>query len=662
MHIWFSLKDRWSQYRIAVIVRIFVSIAIGYRYVSSVSTPTTSKWGTFVEATLQKPNYLPYVTAQDADKFYQSLLFKWCVYPSYSGVNVVFDNDLCTVNTDDFQTFTVKVEGDTTRSDGTPVTINDVYFTYKSIIKDNYRNIPHLDWYNTILISTENNELKFIFPKASRDNLIFFTNFILPAHILANISLEEYMIRFLQDPIWSTCVNLQTAGKDLDNYVFDLSTCKDFYLKNYQIKRFQDASVMRQYIQDNRQIIDFSLDPLPEEIYTPTPVLLNSYLTFFFNTSRPTRTARQRQWISALLKEIYASSSGLQDVFVHDPYLFTTPNIPLEEIKKRILPVPKPVITSGATTQPLPERIDLTNPNNAAIIYTRAEAIDGKIAFFVDLPKSYTRVSVTPNDGKEYFPVSYTPTKKMFQYNLSTIYKTIKQWENKYTVRWYQKDTVVDEWKITLWYLDSPPLPEPVEPLPTTLDEPFIVLYFEDAVTNALVQRRKTYLQEHEWSDWFVFQWYTDPNSLEGKLTTKEYDIALRTINFGLKKDLSSLLTTDNPVINPSLQKNEALSDLITAYFLTDNQEQKSKLQQQIQDLHRQNPQLMILWKAYGKVWTKTNGGITYPEKLYVLWRRKGVLQKIQLFQHINIDRKKVRDWKHFLGFLKEWLRSFWWY
>jgi hypothetical protein len=52
---------------------------------------------------------------------------------------------------------------------------------------------------------------------------------------------------------------------------------------------------MQDYIQNNRQIIDFSLDQLPEEIYTPTPVLLNSYLTFFFNTTRTSRTARQRQ-------------------------------------------------------------------------------------------------------------------------------------------------------------------------------------------------------------------------------------------------------------------------------------------------------------------------------------------------------------------------------
>jgi hypothetical protein len=618
-----------------------------------------SKWGTFIEATLQKPNFLPYVTVQDADKFYQSLLFQWCVYPSFSGVNVLFDNDLCTVNTDDFQTFTVTVNTWASRSDGTPVTINDVYFTYKSIIKDNYRNIAHLDGYTNLQITTENNELKFIFPRASRDNLIFFTNFILPAHLLANISLEDYMIRFLQDPVGSTCVRLQTTGRDLDNYVFNLGECPDFSLRNYQIKWFQNNDLMQQYIQNNTQTIDFSLDPLPESLYTPTPVVLNNYLSFFLNTARTNRTIRQRQWLSALIKDVYATNSGnseLAEIFIADPYLFTTPDIWREEAKKRLLPTQEPVAATWVSIQPLPERINIAASAEAQVVYTLSTPIEERVSFSVDLPRTYTRVSVTPTSGIEYFPVSYDPVNRTFQYNLSTIYNTIAQGENIYTIKAYQGDQLADEWKITVRYLATPPAPEPVEVPAPTLDEPFIVIYFEDATTTALINARKEYLQEHDWTNWFIFQGYTDPNSLEGKLTTKEYDVALRTINFGLKKDLSTLLTTDNPVVNPSLLKNDQLSNLITRYFLTDNQDQKQQIQQQIQDLHRQNPQLTILGKTYGKVRTKTNGGITYPERLYVLWRRKWVLQKIQLFQHINIDREKVRNTDHLFWFLRTWL------
>ncbi|MBP6256660.1 hypothetical protein KA405_02830 [Patescibacteria group bacterium] len=52
---------------------------------------------------------------------------------------------------------------------------------------------------------------------------------------------------------------------------------------------------MESYIQSNKQFIDFSLNPLPSDLYKANSVLLNSYLTFFFNAERTMRTARQRQ-------------------------------------------------------------------------------------------------------------------------------------------------------------------------------------------------------------------------------------------------------------------------------------------------------------------------------------------------------------------------------
>ena len=88
------------------------------------------------------------------------------------------------------------------------------------------------------------------------------------------------------------------------------------------------------------------------------------------------------------------------------------------------------------------------------------------------------------------------------------------------------------EQKIVVWYLDQPPMPEPIEPEPTNLIKPFQVIYYEDGKTTKLIATWKEFLTMHGISDRFVFQGYTDPNSLEGKLMTKEYDIALRTITF----------------------------------------------------------------------------------------------------------------------------------
>jgi hypothetical protein len=553
-------------------------------------------------------------------------------------------------------------ENNSTRNDGVPVTINDVYFTYKSILKDNYRNIPHLDWFGTIQISVDNNILKIVFPKASKDNMIFFTNFVLPAHILANISLEEYLIRFIQSPVGSTCARLETVWKESDNYIFNLSECPDFSLKNYQIKWFKDENSMESYIQSNKQFIDFSLNPLPSDIYNVNNVLLNSYLTFFFNAERTIRTARQRQWLSLLIKNIFIdtnNSTWETKLFEYDPYLFPLDQrASEEEIKKLLLPVPE-TKPENNENKPLENNIiTLSLPETNKHVYTIGKKIEDKRSITINVPNSYERVSITPEWWSEYFPQSYVAEKKTFQYNLSETVNTIKAWNNTYTIAWYSRSGEKETRKVTIRYLETPPqpvaLPEPTQ----TLKDPFIVVYFEDETTNVLIEQFKTFLESAWRSARFIFEPYTDSSGLEWKLTTKEYDIALRTVSFWLKKDLGILFNSDNPIINPSIRKNEQLSNLISSYFLTDNQDQKEKTQQQINEIYRADPQIMILGKSYGKVWVKKNNGITYPEKLYVLWWRKWVLQKTKLFQHIAIDREKAKKRSTIRSFVKK--EMFW--
>ncbi|MDP2669686.1 MAG: hypothetical protein Q8O99_01395 [bacterium] len=52
---------------------------------------------------------------------------------------------------------------------------------------------------------------------------------------------------------------------------------------------------MESYVRDHKQIIDFSLNELPDDIYEPTPVLLNTYLIYFLNTKNPQRSIDQRK-------------------------------------------------------------------------------------------------------------------------------------------------------------------------------------------------------------------------------------------------------------------------------------------------------------------------------------------------------------------------------
>lgn len=608
----FQFHHRRSRYWIALIVRVLLSIFVGYRYIYSLSSTQPGKGGTFVEATLQQPNYLPYITPQDADKFYQSLLFEGCLYPIFSGTQVEFQEDLCEVTTSDFQTFVITIKTGAVWQDGTDVSLNDLYFTYKSIIKDNYRNLPHLGGYSNLQISADTESVKVIFPKASRDNMVFFTNFILPAHLLANKSLEEYVMTFLQQPIGSTCVLLQKSPNDPDSYIFDLSSCDNFALKNYQIKRFSGQQSLETYVRDHKQIIDFSLNPLPEDIYEPTSVLLNTYLISFFNTQALQRSTDQRKGLAALLQNIFSqeSASTAPALFVPESYLFDVPDLSLPEIKTLLAPEnPHPVAEeSPPPIRELPEQLDWST--GTGMSFVRSETIDDKYTLTMTYPDSFSRVSITYGSN-EYFPTSYSPAAKTNQYNLSPEYRTITSGENTYTIQAYQGNQVVATYTLTIWYLQSPPVtpePEPEPDIVTPEEDPFVVVYYQEPTTTALVNKRKAFLDEHDRTGWFVFQGFSDPHSLEGKLTSQDYDIAIRAVNIGLNKDMSTLFSTTDPIINPSMQRNDALSNLITQYFLTDDESQKANLLEDIQAAYRQNPQLYIFGKQMGTVRIRRQG------------------------------------------------------
>jgi hypothetical protein len=74
--------------------------------------------------------------------------------------------------------------------------LDDVYFTYKKILQENVRNVKYLNQYKSVKIERKNDYLLVDFPIPSKDNLIFFTNFILPEHILENKNLDWYITKF----------------------------------------------------------------------------------------------------------------------------------------------------------------------------------------------------------------------------------------------------------------------------------------------------------------------------------------------------------------------------------------------------------------------------------------------------------------------------------
>jgi hypothetical protein len=117
------------------------------------------------------------------------------------------------------------------------VTPEDLYFSYNDIIRNNKWNISWLDNYKNItILKGADNKLKISFPTASRDNLFFFSHYILPQHILQEYDLENYKAMFGVHPVYTNCANVVTDSVDPYSLIFNLANCTDTNLNFYQIK------------------------------------------------------------------------------------------------------------------------------------------------------------------------------------------------------------------------------------------------------------------------------------------------------------------------------------------------------------------------------------------------------------------------------------------
>jgi ABC-type transport system substrate-binding protein len=93
------------------------------------------------------------------------------------------------------------IDEDVTWSDGRPLTIEDIFFTYDEILRKNRRDLQSLNTWNSVTVSLEDGKVKVSFPTISEDNFNFFTNAILPKHIVESMDLVTYKNYFSLAPI-----------------------------------------------------------------------------------------------------------------------------------------------------------------------------------------------------------------------------------------------------------------------------------------------------------------------------------------------------------------------------------------------------------------------------------------------------------------------------
>lgn len=166
------------------------------------------------------------------------------------------------------------------------MSIDDVYFTYNSIIKSNMWQLTNLAAYKDISIEKlPNNSLKVSFAKKSVDNSLFFSQFILPKHILENTDFTYYTTTFARNPVYTNCSSIKSQATDDYSLIFDMKNCQDTNLGFYQIKNLESYDKFVQNTPDpSASIIDAYIGHGQLAGYVTKDLISNNYVTLFFNT------------------------------------------------------------------------------------------------------------------------------------------------------------------------------------------------------------------------------------------------------------------------------------------------------------------------------------------------------------------------------------------
>ena len=219
-----------SGYGIIAILWLIVTGFVWYDYTLSLFEVESTKWWTFVEAITEPLSFLPYRWDPEKNHFFQTLLFRGCTTP-WSEMNMSGDQkkDLCQIITLSPREYEIRINTWFLWSDDKAMSIDDVFFTYQHIIKENKRQQTYLQTYQNIQITGKNDQsFRIVFPSEVPNHTFFFWLPILPVHILSSVDLVDvYTDIFSRKPVTSTCVTLDASTNDSSSLVFDMSRCQD---------------------------------------------------------------------------------------------------------------------------------------------------------------------------------------------------------------------------------------------------------------------------------------------------------------------------------------------------------------------------------------------------------------------------------------------------
>ncbi len=639
---------------LAIFFWVLISIYVGYKYVWT-SVAVNTKGGTFVEGIFGNTSYLPYLRSDHQSLFYQGILFNGCLKPAYEKNGIAYYPDMCKVTTKDNQTYSVELNKGFIRSDGTPVSLEDIFFTYNDILHGNTWQIPALGQYQEVIVTKDvNNKLKVSFPTKSVDNILFFSNYILPQHIVAGYDLNDYKSLFAFKPVYTNCANLVPQSTDQYSLIFNLVNCADTNLNFYQIKNTTSFDTFKSSVKNwEKSIIDAYVWDIWLPWYDTQKIETNQLIMVFFNTHSSFLKVRGRRALGGLIKHNFytpgyeaffkKNTDGLFDVFQSSGWnvkeLLNREYSQDTITKNDLIDMDVKVLSSQVAVKWTDQKL----------VYFIETWVQHKINLSFDTP--YDKIAIEYK-WKLFYPSDYT--KKGMQASYTIWWASNNFWSgvNKYIIYGFSKAGKNAIASLDIYNLI--PSEEDAGNVEQTVT--FTVVYYDNPINTFVVTRLKQIFAQNQLSGNFIFEKITTPQELQGRLTVGDYDLLINSIDMGMKKDITKLFSTDKSEVNPSQYQNPKLMTLLQQYNAADERNKKNSLWS-INTIYAKDMPFVVLGKEYLQLHIKSSVKSlllgTWAAPQFDEYNRRSYMYKnLKLVNNIHIDGKSVWSFDHFSDFL----------
>lgn len=642
---------------------IIVSFIFWYFYLLATWSQEEKKWWTFVEWIFDEVSYLPYLKTDNQSVFYQKFLFKSCL--DLYNLEIKTENwwkyaeGLCKVYTEDDQHYVLKMlDKSAVWSDGTPVSIEDVFFTYDEIIRKNRRDIQSLNVWNSVSVSLEDWKVKVVFPTISSDNINFFTNAILPRHIVSSMDIAMYKDYFSVSPVTNWCAKIMSQTKDVNSLIFDLNDCNDTNFAYYQVKNYESFDDFENFLKwkNKKAIVDAYSSIYGLEWFTWQNVLTSKLLWVFFNTDSWKANIRLRRSLWWLIYHNFFTGDYNNYVKEYDWDILNYYVSAWENVSELISRLTLSGDDTSVDANDLKDSWAQELPSSMSINW-----VDRKFVFFMEKPENskdleikfsneFSNIKIkASSDWSTWGPKNYKTSDKKVTYKLVN-WQNLKVGVNNFEISWFIKNKTYTIASIDIYVFDK---------LSVSKSEDnqwkLGILYFNDPASVFAIQQMRNIFKGAWILENFIFEPVYNAEELEWKLLMWTYDIYVWTIDLGMRKDILPLFGTEDPLLNPSRYRNPILNSLITQYYKTHDDKVKS----QINVLLAQDMPVIFIWNTYEPIQVqekikKTVFSDTEDENVEVYgykWRYD-IYSRYSIVHSVRLNRENALNRENFETYL----------